>query len=308
MAARPSWTGHLRLSLVSFPVRLYTALQGYKTRMHQIHKDSGERIRYQLTAPGVGDVERDEVVKGYEYQKGKYVLFEPEELQELRLESKDVIELVQFTDMSEIDALYYDTPYFVVPDGAHALEPFVVIRDALKKSRQVGLGQITMSGRERIIGLKPCGRGMIAETLRYEEEVREADKFFDEIDKVEIDDEQVKMATDLIKRKTASFDPGKFQDHYEMAVRAAVEAKLAGKKPEDFSEEERHEAVVINLTDALRRSLRGGGESEAEEPASRRKTATKKAPAHKTARKAVAHKAKPRHKTSSKAAPKRAAR
>jgi DNA end-binding protein Ku len=122
----------------------------------------------------------------------------------------------------------------------------------------VGLGQITLAGRERIIGLKPCGRGMIAETLRYEEEVREADKFFDVIEKAEVSSEQVKMAADLIKKKTAPFDPVKFKDHYELAVRAAVEAKLAGKKPEDLSEDERHEAVVINLTDALRRSLRGG--------------------------------------------------
>ena len=255
MAARAYWTGHLRLSLVSFAVRVYSALESYRTKMHQIHKPSGERIHYDLTVPDIGHVEREDIVKGYEYEKGQYVLFEPEELDELRIASKDVIDLVQFTEIDEIDELYYDRPFFVVPDGAHAQEPFCVIRDALRKAKKVGLGQITIAGRERIVAIRPCGKGLLMETIRYDEEVKEAGRFFEDIKDAKGTSEQIDMAAELIKKKTAAFHPEEFKDHYEEALKRAVEAKLQGRKPEEITEDERRDAVVINLTEALRRSL-----------------------------------------------------
>lgn len=272
MAARAYWTGHLRLSLVSFAVRIYSALEAYRTHMHQIHRPSGERIRYELTVPDIGEVSRDDIVKGYEYEKGQYVLFEPDELADLRIESKEVIDLVQFAPAGDIDMLYIDRPFFVVPDGAHALEPFAVFRDALRKSKKVGIGQITLSGRERIIAVRPCGKGMSMETLRYKEELKEANQYFDDIKDVQVGGEQVTMAEELIHKKTSHFDPEKFKDHYEEALRQAVEAKLKGKKPADITEDERHEAVIIDLTEALRRSL---GKPEKKKKSEKGKTSTK---------------------------------
>lgn len=228
--------------------------------MHMIHRPSGERIHYQRVTEDGGEVAQEDIVKGYEYQKDKYVLFEPEELEKLRIESRDVIELVVFTDYEAIDVMYFDRPFFVVPDGAHAIEPFSVIREALRRSGKVGLGQMTMAGRERIVSLKPCGRGMLLETLRYKEELKKLEDFFGDIEDVDVPADQVAMASELIKRKSNEFDPAQFKDHYEEAVRKAVAAKLEGRKLEDLTEDETRQSVVINLTEALRQSLgRGSG-------------------------------------------------
>lgn len=167
MAPRPYWKGHIRLSLVSFEVHLHTAAKAARQfPLHQIDKKSGERIRYQTVVPGKGAVPRDEIIKGYEYEKNNYVTFEPQELEKLKLESKHTIDLVQFVDTHEIDVMYFEKPYYVAPGSEVAEEAFRVVRDALRETRKYALGQIVLAGRERIVALKPCGKGLVLETLR----------------------------------------------------------------------------------------------------------------------------------------------
>jgi DNA end-binding protein Ku len=279
MAPRPYWKGHIRLSLVSFEVQLYTASKAAREfPLHQIDKKSGERIRYQTIVPGKGAVPRDEIIKGYEYEKDHYVLFEPAELEKLKLESKHTIDLVRFVDANEIDALYYDRPYYVAPGGKISDDAFRVVRDALRETKKCALGQVVLGGRERIAALKPCGKGMVLETLRYGEEVRAAKSYFADIAEKPADDEQLALAKQLIKQKSAKFDPDKFKDHYDDAMRELIKAKLGDKRAKAVIEEKRPTAQVINLMDALKKSLRGdsGGEKSKPQRKPRRKTAKKR--------------------------------
>lgn len=258
MAPRAYWTGHLRLSLVSLPVRLYTATSGtHRLALHQVHRETGERVRQQLIVPDHGPVERDEIVKGYEYERGRYVLLEPEEIDELKVESKKTIEVVQFVEADEIDPIYYEKPYFLIPDGDLANEAFVVVRDALRSSKKVGLGQIVIAGRENIAAIRPCGRGLIMETLRYADEVRDADLYFQDIKDLKADEDQLDLALELIRRKTAPFDPERFEDHYQAALKDLVKAKIE-KRPveEEETEAPRRTGNVVNLMEALKRSLK----------------------------------------------------
>ena len=258
MAPRPYWKGHIRLSLVSFEIQLYAASRAAREfPLHQIDKKSGERIRYQTIVPGKGPVPRDEIIKGYEYEKDHYVLIEPEELEKLKLESKHTIDLVQFVDTHDIDVLYFDRPYYVAPSGELAEEAFRVVRDALRQTKKYALGQIVLAGRERIAALKPCGKGMLLETLRYGEEVREAESYFSDVEDKPADAEQLELAKQLIKQKSSKFRPEKFKDHYDDAMRELIKAKLGDKHAKKVSEEKRPTAQVINLMDALKKSLRG---------------------------------------------------
>lgn len=267
MAPRPYWKGHIRLSLVSFEVQLHTATKGAREfPLHQIDKKSGERIRYQTIVPGKGAVPRGQIIKGYEYEKDHYVLFEPEELEGLRIESRHTIDLVQFVDSQDIDVIYFDKPYFVAPTSSLAAEAFRVVRDALRATRKFALGQIVIGGRERIAALKPCGKGLVLETLRYGEEVREAESYFDAVGDGETDSEQLDLAKQLIKQKSAKFDPDKFKDHYDDAMRELIKAKLGDKRAQKVIESPRPTAQVINLMDALKKSLRGGGASSDKAP------------------------------------------
>jgi DNA end-binding protein Ku len=283
MAPRPYWNGHIRLSLVSFEVQLYTASRAAREfPLHQIDKKSGERIRYQTIVPGKGPVPRDEIIKGYEYEKDHYVLLEPEELEKLKIESRHTIDLVQFVDTHDIDVMYFDKPYYVAPGNELAEEAFRVVRDALRQSRKYALGQIVLGGRERIAALKPCGKGMVLETLRYGEEVRESQSYFEDIEDAPADDEQLELAKQLIKQKAAKFNPGKFKDHYDDAMRELIKAKLGDKRAKKVIEEKRPTAQVINLMDALKKSLRGearagAGESGTGEAKPRRKARRKPA-------------------------------
>jgi DNA end-binding protein Ku len=282
MAPRPYWKGHIRLSLVSFEVQLYSASRAAREfPLHQIDKKSGERIRYQTIVPGKGPVPRDEIIKGYEYEKDRYVLFEPKELEKLKLESKHTIDLVQFVDAHDIDVLYYDRPYYVAPGGAHSEEAFRVVRDALREARKYALGQIVLAGRERIVALKPCGKGLLLETLRYGEEVRAAESYFEDIEDEPADDEQLALAKQLIKQKSAKFNPEKFKDHYDDAMRQLIKAKLGDKRAQKVIEQKRPTAQVINLMDALKKSLRGegaegGGKAAKPQKKPRRKAARKR--------------------------------
>ena len=231
MAPRAYWKGHVRLSLVSFPVQLFSATAtGSRVSFHQIHAPSGQRVRYQKTVPGIGAIDKDDIVKGYEVAKDSYVTFADEELEAIRVESRHTIDLVQFVGACEIDPLYYEKPYFLVPDGTVAQEAFRVIRQALTETGQVALGQVVLSGRESFVALKPCGKGMLLETLRAADEVRKGTPYFAEIEEGPVDQDQLALARQLIERKRGPFDPGRFVDHYEAALRELIEAKAKGQR------------------------------------------------------------------------------
>jgi len=290
MAARAYWQGQIRLALVSIPVEIYSATRsGAAISFHQIHEPSGKRIKYEKVAPGVGPVDPDEIVKGYEISKGNYVLLDDEEIEAARIESKRTLELVQFVDAGDIDVLYYDKPYFVVPADDLAEEAYVVMRDALRQTRKVGIGQLSMRGREQLVSLKPCGRGMILETLRYADEVQKAQGYFRDIGDRKPDGELLDLATTLIEKKTASFDPAKFHDRYVDALHRLIEkkSKARGKQIlEDVAEPAaKRGANVIDLMAALKKSL-GDDDAAAEKTGAKRAPA--KQPASRTARKPAA--------------------
>jgi len=268
--ARAYWTGQIRLSLVSIPVDLHAATRSAaKIAFHQIHKPSGKRIRYEKVVPGIGAVDTDEILKGYEYQRGNYVLLEDEELDAVKLESKKTLELSQFVDVCEIDPIYFDRPYFVVPQDELAEDAYRVLRDSLRQARKIGLGQLAIRGREYIAALKPCGKGMLVETLRFENEIRKADSFFKDIGSRAADKDALSLAKEIIERKSAPFDPSAFKDHYAAALRELVERKIKAKGARVTVEPEEKRpqgANVIDLMSALKRSLEKPGKSKAARP------------------------------------------
>ncbi|MEQ9662685.1 MAG: Ku protein [Parasphingopyxis sp.] len=270
------WKGQIRLALVSIPVEIYTATKsGAKISFRQIHEPSGKPIKYEKIAPGVGPVDTDDIMKGYEIEKGNYVLLEPEEIDAVKLESKKTLELTQFVEAHEISPLYYDKPYYVAPADDLAEEAFVVLRDALRKTKMVGLGQLALRGREYVVSLRPCGKGLLLETLRYAEEVREGESFFDEIDDIEPDDELLDLAETLIEKKTAPFDAGEFEDRYVDALKRLIEKKRKAKGKtviEDDDEETGGEkGNVIDLMAALKKSVGSEKGSKTKAARSRKK-------------------------------------
>ncbi len=285
MAARAYWQGQIRLALVSIPVEIYSATKsGAQVSFKQIHEPSGQPIHYDKVVTGVGPVDADEIMKGYEISKGEYVLLEQDEIDAVKLESKKTLELTQFVDASEIDVLYYEKPYFVVPADDLAEEAFIVLREALRRTKKVGLGQLAMRGREYVVSLKPCGRGMVLETLRYADEVHKAQGYFREIPDDKPNDELLDLAEALIDKRTAAFHPQEFHDRYVDALKDLIERKRKanGKKIiEDKGGEERSGSNVVDLMAALKKSM------AAKEPA---KAAEKKAPAKKAATKTPAKK------------------
>jgi len=291
MAARPYWKGQIRLALVSIPVEVYSATRsGATIAFNQIHEPSGKRIKYEKVVPGIGPVDPDDIVKGFQYSKGSYVLLDDEELEAVKLESKKVLELTQFVDSSEIDPLYYERPYYVVPADDLAEEAFVVLREALRDSKKVALGQLTLRGREYIVSLKPCGRGILLETLRYSDEVVKAQGYFRDIPDAKPDPEMLDLAEALIERKTARFDPSKFHDRYVDALRELIERKRKSKgariEAEDEDEAPRRGSNVVDLMAALKKSIeKPGAKAAAEKKAPARKAtpAKKAAPARKRA-------------------------
>jgi DNA end-binding protein Ku len=255
---RTFWKGQLRLALVSIPVRLMTALEREKEiRFHQVHRESKQRIRYEKVAPGVGPVENEDIVHGYEVEPGNYVLLEDEELDNLKLSTRHTVELVQFVDACEIDPLYFERPYYVLPDGEDAEEGYRVVRDALREEKKVGIGQLTLRGRENLIALKPSGKGMMIETLRYAEEIKDADKIFEDIGSSRLRQDLIHMAKDLIRQRASPFDPAAYKNHYAEALRDLVKSKLMGGKAVEVGEEELDEerGKVIDFTEALKRSV-----------------------------------------------------
>lgn len=208
MAPRAMWKGQLRLSLVSIPVELFSATRsGASISFRQIHKPSGKPIHYQKVVEGIGPVDVDDIVKGYEYDDDRYVLLEPEEVDAVKLETKKTLELVQFVDTGDIPPLYFDKPYYLVPADELAEDAYRVVRDALRTSNKIGLGQLALRGREYLVAVKPCGDGLLLETLRYADELRKADPMFSEISGKKADKELLDVATALIERKTAPSTP-----------------------------------------------------------------------------------------------------
>ena len=255
--ARPLWTGNLRLALVTVPVKLYPAIRsGAHISFHQVHRPSGKRIRYQKIVPGIGPVDTDEIVKGFDLGEGQYVLIEPEEIEDLKIEAKRTIDMVQFVSQGEIDPIWFEQPCYVVPDGELADEAYGVLRDALRATKKLGLGQFVMRGREYVAAIKPCGNGLLLETLRFADEVREAAPFFADAASVEPDPELLDLARELIARKTSPFDPQRFHDHYTEALRELIDAKVKHRKPVSIDDAEpTGGAKIIDLVEALRRSV-----------------------------------------------------
>jgi DNA end-binding protein Ku len=282
------WTGQLRISLVSFGVRLYAATESSaKVSMNQLHKDCHQRIRNQLVCPTHGPIGRDEIVKGYEYEKDSYVIIEQDDLDGIRLESTKTIELTDFIDADAIDPLYVDSPYYLGPDGKVAEEAFNVIHEALKQTGKIGIGRVVMYGRERIVALKPEGRGFLLTTLRYAGEVRSSADLFKDIRISDVDSEQLALATSIIEKKSADFDPAQFADRYQEAFFEIVKAKVEGAAPVIVEDEASPRS--FNFMDALRQSVEEAEQVKAErKPARKPAASSKKAPAKKPAAKSVA--------------------
>jgi DNA end-binding protein Ku len=283
MAARAYWQGQIRLALVSIPVEIYSATKsGAQISFHQIHEPSGKRIKYEKVAPGVGPVDVEEIVKGFEYEKGQYVLLEQDEIDAVKLESKKTLELTQFVDADEIDVLYYEKPYFVVPADDLAEEAFIVLREALRRTKKVGLGQLALRGREYVVSLKPCGRGMVLETLRYADEVNKAQGYFRDIPDAAPDPELLDLAETLISKKAGRFDPQEFHDRYVDALKDLIERKKKAKGKKIIEDPDSgapsRGSNVVDLMAALKKSLeKPGGASNDDAPA--KKPPAKKAPA-----------------------------
>jgi DNA end-binding protein Ku len=284
MAARAYWQGQIRLALVSIPVEIYPATKsGAAISFRQIHEPSGKPINYEKVVQGIGPVNHEEIVKGYELSKGNFVLLEDDEIEAVKIESRKTLELVQFVDQHEIDVFYFEKPYYVVPADDLADEAFVVLREALRKTKKIALGQLSVRGREQLVSLRPCGKGIVLETLRYADEVKKAQSYFSEIPDEKPSDDLLDLATTLIEKKSARFDPAEFRDRYIDALKDLIDkkAKAKGKKIlEDVEEPETGRGSnVIDLMAALRKSVGGGAKAEPAKKAPAKKPAAKKKPA-----------------------------
>ena len=253
---RAYWKGFLRLSLVSIGVQIYNAIESKsEISFRQIHKPSGRRVNYEKVVPGVGKIDNADIAKGYEVDADTYVLLEPEEIDAIKLESKRTIDLVQFVDAKEIDYRFFERPYFLVPADAMAGEGYAVIRDALRKTGKVGLAQITISGREWLVGVAPLEDGLVMEMLRYADELRNPAEYFDEVPSAKPDKEMVDLAVQLIEKKSQPFDAAKYKDHYATALRELVQDKLKGRRIVAAQEERPQGSNVVDLMEALKRSI-----------------------------------------------------
>jgi DNA end-binding protein Ku len=273
MAPRAYWSGRIRLALVSIPVELFTATKASsRISFNQIHKPSGKRIRYEKVVPGLGPVEAEDIVKGYEIDKGKYVLLSDEEIDEVKLEAKKSIDLTQFVDEDEIDPLYFERPFFVMPqpDDEDANEAYIVLRDALKRTKKVGLGQLVIRGQGSVVALRAVDGGIMLETLRYADEVQKPQTYFRDLPKKDVDKDLVGLAEELIEKKSAKFEPAAFKDTYTVALRELIDAKAEHRKVRQI-EEPIQTAKVIDLMQALKKSVGQSGEGK------RRRSAAKSA-------------------------------
>jgi len=288
VAPRAYWKGYLKLSLVSCPVALFPAsTEREKITFNQINKKTGNRIKYRKVDAETGDeVDSSDIVKGYEVGKGEYIEIEPEELEAIAIESKRTIEIDEFVPKKEIDELYLNSPYYIVPDGEVGQQAFAVIREAIRKEGMVALARVVFTSREHVIALEPRGKGLLGMTLRYPYEVRKEDEYFDDIEDEKIPKDMMELASHIVETKSGHFKPEEFEDHYEDALKELLKKKQSGEKIE--APRQRESAKVISLMDALRRSVDaervggGGGKSE------------RRAAAHRTPKKAARSSARKR--------------
>jgi Ku protein len=258
MAVRAYWKGSLKLSLVSCPVLLYPASTTVdKTHFHMINRETGNRLKQQMVDAETGDVvENDQKGRGYELKKGEYVEIEKEELEAVQIESNHTIDIDSFVPREEIDKRYFNHPYYIAPDGKAGIDAFAVIRDAMKDQDRVALARIVLTNREHIIAIEPLGKGLLGTTLRYPYEMRDEDTYFGDIRNPKISKDMVELAGHILDTKAGHFDPTKFKDEYENALKTLVKRKAAGKPVKAAAPAEKPDNV-INLMDALRQSLKG---------------------------------------------------
>jgi DNA end-binding protein Ku len=270
VAPRAYWKGYLKLSLVSCPVALYPASsEREKISFHQINKATGNRIKYRKVDAETGDeVDSSEIIKGYEVGKGEYLEVEPEELEAIAIESKRTIEIDEFVPKKEIDELYLNNPYYLLPDGEVGQQAFAVIREAIREEGMVALGRVVFTSREHVIALEPRGKGLLGITLRYPYEVRNEQDYFSDIPDEKIPKDMLQLASHIVRTKTGHFKPKEFEDHYEDALKELLKKKQSGQKIE--APREREPAKVISLMDALRRSVETESGRESGKPAGRR--------------------------------------
>lgn len=284
MAYRPTWQGHLRLSLVTCPVALYTATNsGGDVHFNLINPATGNRIRMVTTDPETGPVERGDLVKGYAVAKDDYILLTDEEIKSVKLESTKTIDIERFVPEAEIDRVYWDNPYYLAPAGSIAEEAFGVIREAMRREGRIALGRVVLSTRERLLALEPRGKGILAYSLRTRGEVRDASDVFDSISDAEPDAAMIDIARRIIAQQAGPFEPDRFIDRYEEALKALIAAKQKGARPSRATEPE--DTEVGDLMAALRASLQGGAPKRPARRASPRAAAAKpsRAPARRSA-------------------------
>jgi DNA end-binding protein Ku len=278
VAPRAYWKGYLKLSLVSCPIALFPATsEREKISFHQINKNTGHRIKYQKIDAESGDeVESADIIKGYQVGKGEYLEIEPEELEAIAIESKRTIEIDEFVPKKEIDELYLNNPYYIVPDGEVGQQAFAVIREAIRQEGMVAIGKVVFTSREHIIALEARDKGLLGVTLRYPYEVRKEAEYFDDIPDEKIPKDMLDLASHIVESKAGHFSPERFEDQYEDALKELLKKKQSGQKIE--APREREPSKVVNLMDALRRSVeteRAGGDRR--KPAARDHRAPKKA-------------------------------
>jgi DNA end-binding protein Ku len=264
MAPRAYWKGYLKLSLVSCPIQLFPAIaEQEKIKFHQINRKTGNRIKYcRLDAVTGKPVSDEDIVKGYEVGKGRYIEITDDELKAVAIGSTHTIEVDQFVPRSEIDELYWSIPYYIAPEGEAGRQAFAVIREAIKKKGMVAIGHVVFTTREHVIAIEPRGKGMLGVTLRYAYEIRKEADYFGDIPDEKVPKDMVDLAVHIVETKAGHFEPEKFEDHYENALKELIKKKQRGEKIE--KPKERPPAQVINLMDALRQSAtaeRGGDRS-----------------------------------------------
>jgi DNA end-binding protein Ku len=264
MAPIPVWSGNLRLSLVLVPVRMFPATSTEGTiAFRMIHEPTGKPIKYLKgieTEQGFEEVPEGEIIKGYEHTKGHHVLINPEEIDALKLEAKHTIDMKTFVDLDQIDSRYFEKPYYLLPDGDEADEGYTVLRDAFAKTKKMAVGQLIMHGREHLVGITAHKNGLMLVILRYADELRKPESFFDKIE-AKADTDAVKLAVDLIEQESGRFEPKKMPNEYARAVHELVQAKIEQRAPEVEIETPKGESPkVINIMDALKKSMQAKGQ------------------------------------------------
>jgi DNA end-binding protein Ku len=253
MALRASWTGYLRLSLITIPVRLFNAINSAdKISLNQLHKACNSRLRQKLVCPTHGEVEREQVAKGYEYEDERYVVIEDSDLKAVRLETTKIIELVSFADASQLDPIFLDSPYYFSPDGAIAEEGFRVLREAMRELDRVAIGRVVLTGREHLVAMGVQEKGLRMSTLRYASEIKAAAPYFEDIKNGNVNSAQLGLAKQLVEQFTTDFKPEEFTDRYRDALMDVIKTKIAGAP---VVAQQVKVGKVVNLMEALKQSL-----------------------------------------------------